>query len=184
MNLHFSFMKFLFIICCVGFCAGCVNSQQKEPDTVLTQILSSKPEQFGDILKHAEKHRLQILYTQIDRDANNHPSFQSFSYRTNTTDYFYPASTVKQPAAILALEKLNNLKIAGLDKYTSLRIDSAAAGQSAVTADSSSESGLPTIAHYIKRYLSSATMTHLTACLNFWGSSISMRHSGKKDIRI
>ncbi|MDP3580738.1 MAG: serine hydrolase, partial [Ignavibacteria bacterium] len=49
------------------------------------------------------------------------------------------------------LEKLNNLKIKGLDKYTPLRIDSIRVPQTKVTADTSSESGLPTIANYIKK---------------------------------
>jgi hypothetical protein len=118
---------------------------------VLIQILKSNPELFGNILENAEKYKLQILYTQIDRDKNNNPRFTSYSYRLNKTDYFYPASTVKLPAAILALEKLNNLHITGLNKYTSLKIDSAFSHQTGVNTDSTSENNLPSIAHFIKK---------------------------------
>ncbi|MEW6654418.1 MAG: serine hydrolase, partial [Bacteroidota bacterium] len=58
---------------------------------------------------------------------------------------------VKLPTALLALEKINKLKIKGLDKFTSLRIDSVRAPQTSVSADTSSESGLPTVANYIKK---------------------------------
>lgn len=69
----------------------------------------------------------------------------------NPGKYFYPASTVKFPAAVLALEKLNELDVKGLDKYTPLKIDSNFTAQTAVTMDSSSKSGFPTIANYIKK---------------------------------
>jgi hypothetical protein len=122
-----------------------------DPGNKLKQILKSNPELFGSILENAEKYKLQILYTQIDRDKDNTPHFTSYSYGLNKTDYFYPASTVKLPAAILALEKLNNLQITGLNKYTSLKIDSAFSHQTSVNTDSTSENNLPSIAHFIKQ---------------------------------
>jgi len=123
----------------------------KNNANLIEQLLQSRPDLFGEILKKVEKHEIQILYTKIDRDQNNRPSFRSYSYRVNSKEYFYPASLVKLPAAFLALEKLNDLGIKDLNKYTSLRIDSAYAGQTAVTFDSSAASYLPSIAHYIKK---------------------------------
>jgi len=46
---------------------------------------------------------------------------------------------------------LNNLEIDGLNKYTPLKIDSARRGQSCVAADTTSETGLPSIANYVKK---------------------------------
>ncbi|MBW7468387.1 class A beta-lactamase-related serine hydrolase [Pontibacter aydingkolensis] len=120
---------------------------------MVQKIMKQHPEQFQQILDQPEKYRVQVLYTQIDRDAQNNPQFTSYTYRLNPKEYFYPASTVKLPAAALALEKLNELNIKGVDKYTALKIDSAYAGQSAVATDSSSENNLPSIAHYIKKLL-------------------------------
>ena len=108
---------------------------------------------FDEILNHPDHYRLQILYTRIDRDDANRPSFTSKQFNVQTDRYFYPASSIKLPAAVLALEKLNRLGIDGLDRYTSLRIDSAYGGQTAVTADPSAPDSLPTIAHYIKKIL-------------------------------
>ena len=77
---------------------------------VVEGILETHPEWFADVLARADEHRLQILYTQIDRDVENRPSFRSHGYRLAPDRYFYPASTVKLPAAALALEKLNELR--------------------------------------------------------------------------
>ena len=103
------------------------------------------------VLAAATKHEVQILYTQIDRDAANRPHFTQHEYRVNPEDYFYPASTIKLAGALLALEKLNQLSIAGLDRHAPVRIDSASSGQTAVREDPTAPDGLPTIAHYIRK---------------------------------
>ena len=120
---------------------------------LIEKILKKQPDKFGEILKNPEKYRVQILYTQIDRDAQNEPHFTSYAYRLNPVEYFYPASTVKLPGALVALEKLNALNIPGLNKYTPLQIDSAYAGQSTVKTDSTSKNQLPSVAHYIRKIL-------------------------------
>lgn len=80
----------------------------QQPDTVfLKKLLNEHPELFSGILNHPTQNEVQILYTQIDRDKNNVPHFTSFSYRLNANRYFYPASTVKLPTAIFALDKIN-----------------------------------------------------------------------------
>lgn len=120
-------------------------------NNIIEKLLKDKPDKFGEVLSNIDSFEVQIIYTQISRDKNNFPSFKTYKYRVNPKDYFYAASTVKLPTALMALEKLNNLKIKGLDKYTPLRIDSTRAPQTSVIADTSSESGLPTIANYIKK---------------------------------
>jgi hypothetical protein len=143
---------YLGLICCITM-ASCAGSRQvtSKQTSMIEKILDNKPEQFKTILDNPEKYRLQILYTQIDRDEQNQPHFTSYTYRVNPEEYFYPASTVKLAGAVLALEKLNELGIAGLDKYTPLQVDSAYAGQSPVRDDSTSADGQASIAHYIKK---------------------------------
>ncbi|MDX5422725.1 MAG: class A beta-lactamase-related serine hydrolase [Hymenobacteraceae bacterium] len=128
-------------------------AQTVKKKKVVEKIMKQHPEHFRKILEQPEKYRVQVLYTQIDRDAENNPHFTSYSYRLDPKEYFYPASTVKLPAALVAMEKLNELSVEGLDKYTPLKVDSAYSGQSAVEADSSAENNLPTLAHYIKKIL-------------------------------
>jgi hypothetical protein len=123
-------------------------------DTVfLKKLLESHPELFSHILNHPTHNEVQILYTQIDRDDKNMPHFKSFSYRLNASHYFYPASTVKLPTAIFALEKLNELNIKGFDRRATMITDSAFAGQTGVKIDTSSKNGLPSIDNYIKKIL-------------------------------
>jgi len=131
-----------------------IELHAQQPDTIfLKSLLESHPELFGGILKHPTQNEVQILYTQIDRDAKNQPHFTQYSYRLNANRYFYPASTVKLPTAIFALEKINELKISGLSRKTTMLTDSAFAGQSKVTKDTSSANGLPSLENYIKKIL-------------------------------
>ncbi|MDB5285623.1 MAG: hypothetical protein JWR05_572 [Mucilaginibacter sp.] len=130
------------------------SAKAQQPDTVfLKNMLQSHPELFSGILNHPTQNEVQILYTQIDRDAKNAPHFRSFSYRLNPKRYFYPASTVKLPTVIFALEKLNELKTKGLSKYSKMLTDSSFTSQTKVLSDSSSENGFPSIENYIKKIL-------------------------------
>ncbi|MCY3667408.1 MAG: serine hydrolase [Gemmatimonadetes bacterium] len=117
--------------------------------TLLESLL--RPNPICAPVLSADKHEVQILYTQIDRDADNRPHFTRHEYRVNPQDYFYPASAIKLAGALLALEKLNQLGMAGVDRHTPVRIDSAASGQTAVREDPTAPNGLPTIAHYIRK---------------------------------
>ena len=126
----------------------------QQPDTVfLKTLIESHSEVFEHVLHHPSHNEVQVLYTQIDRDEHNVPHFKSFSYRLNPNRYFYPASTVKLPTAIFALEKLNKLNIKGFTVKSTMITDSAFARQTKVTKDTSSKSGLPSIEHYIKKIL-------------------------------
>ncbi len=118
---------------------------------ILQKILKEQGTSFDSILNNPEKYQVQIIYTQINRNAQNEPSFKTFSYGLDTNLYYYPASTVKMPAAFLALEKINDLKIKGLDSNTPFFTGAVSAPQTAVQVDSSAENLLPSVAHYIKK---------------------------------
>ena len=125
---------------------------QPKTDTLLQNILSNNGSSlFQKVLQQKDSFRLQIIYTQINRDKHNNPSFKNYYFNTDSNLYFNPASTVKLPLALLALEKLNNLHIKGVNKYTALQIDSNYQNQTAVGFDSTAQNNLPSIAHYIKK---------------------------------
>ncbi len=96
-------------------------------------------------------HQVQILYTQIEREGDNRARFRTFSYGLDTSLYFYPASTVKMPVAFLALERLNDLDIKGLDKDTWMRHKAGSPPQTAVKMDTTSQNWFPSVGHYIKK---------------------------------
>jgi len=112
----------------------------------LQDILNQHKKVFGDILDRPDHYELQIIYTQIDRSADNTPSFHSYQYGVDTNRYFYPASTVKLPTAVAALEKLNQLQIMGLDKNTPMRTGAGTPPQISVFLDTTAENVLPSVA--------------------------------------
>ncbi|MGG7664895.1 serine hydrolase [Dyadobacter sp. BHUBP1] len=120
---------------------------------MLEKLMRSRPELFGKILNHPQKNQVQILYTQIDRDANNVPHFKSYSYNLDDLHYFFPASTVKLPTVIFALEKLNELKIKGLSRASTMITGADFTKQTHVDKDSSAANGMPSLEHYIKKIL-------------------------------
>lgn len=126
---------------------------QKIDTLFIEKLLSENPQAFKGVLNHPTKNEVQILYTQVKRDKNNRPSFNSFGYRLDPSHYFYPASTVKLAAVIFALEKVNDLKIKGLNANTWMITDSAFTNQTTVNSDPTAESGKPSIAHYVKKIL-------------------------------
>ena len=117
----------------------------------LQAIMRQHPEQFKPILDKRKAFEVQIIYTQINRDQNNKPEFKTYYYNVDTGRYFYPASTVKFPMALLALEKLNALQNPLINKFTPIFHDSVYSGQSWSRADTTAEGGVPFIAHYIKK---------------------------------
>ncbi len=138
------------IIAIIFFSVHMSSNAQQYPG--LQQILESKGSPtLREILADHKRFRYQLIYTRIDRDRNNKPSFTDQLLGVDTGLYFNPASTVKMPLAFLALEKLNRLNIKGLDKYTPMLTDSAYSGQTAVWNDSSAADGMPSIAHYIRK---------------------------------
>ena len=145
-------MKKIYVFFLVIF-PSIMSSAQKINTDLLLKLMATKPEQFKKLLDNTDKYRLQILYTQIDRDKKNHPKFTTFGYRINNSEYFYPASTVKFPASALALEKINNLKIKGLTKETVMLTGAEYERHTPVAKDSTAENGLPSVAHYIKKIL-------------------------------
>lgn len=135
-----------------SFFTSC-ETKVKEDEQLLERLMNQKPNQYGRILQSKDSFEVQIIYTQINRDENNYPRFKSFYFNADSARYFYPASTVKLPLVLLSLEKLKQLNIKGLGKNTPMFHDSAYSGQQSVTKDSTSETGLPSIAHYAKKIL-------------------------------
>lgn len=117
----------------------------------LEDIFQKGSESFQNVLKNRDLHKIQIRLTRIDRNNKNEPSFKHFAFFNNSNEYFYPASTVKFPIALLAIEKINELNISGLTIHSTMVTDSAADGQDNVYQHPQAGDGRPSIAHYIKQ---------------------------------
>ncbi len=130
------------------FCCFTAAAQQRTDKFLEKLLLEHASPRLKHILQHPDSFQVQLIYTQIDRDAQNRPKFKHYYYQVDRKKYFNPASAVKMPLAFLALEKLNGL---GIDKYTPMLTDSGYTGQTRVWADTSSANGLPSVANYIKK---------------------------------
>lgn len=120
-------------------------------DSFLVNILNKYPQYFDSVLKNRKAWNVQIIYTQINRDKNNEPAFTNYYFNVDSSKYFYPASTVKLPIALLALQKLNELNNTGITKNTSMITEADYSGQTASYNDPQTADGRPTIESYIKR---------------------------------
>src|SRR5271154_2040149 len=85
------------------------SNSSARTDIMLEKLLNQYPEYFSRIMQNPDSFKVQIIYTQINRDAHNNPSFTNYYYHVDSNKYFYPASTVKLPVALLALQKINEL---------------------------------------------------------------------------
>ena len=125
---------------------------QPRTDTFLTNLFATNSTPvFQEVIRHPETYRLQIIYTRINRDKHNIPSFRNYYFRVDSTEYFNPASTVKLPLALLSLEKINKLNNLNVTKFTAMQFDSAYSGQTREWNDNTSETGYPFVAHLIKK---------------------------------
>lgn len=114
-------------------------------------LLKSRKAAVAKVFRDAAAHRLQLIYTRIDRDKQQGPHFTDFQFGIGRGWYCYPASTVKLPTAVLALEKLNDLQIPGVNRHTPMFTRSLPGVNPGVLHDYSAAGKLPSISHYIKK---------------------------------
>lgn len=150
-------------------------------------LSSNKDPLFQKVITHPGTYRLQIIYTQINRDKNNVPSFKNYFFHYDPNLYFNPASMVKMPLAFLSLEKLNSLKEKGIDKFTIIQFDSSQPWQTSMHQDASAKNGMPSIAHFIKRAFLISENDPYNRMYQFLGQGYinrSLHNKGYKDVRI
>lgn len=142
-------MKKLLFLFAVSF--WIISCQSKEP-VLFEEGLEDYPT-LKKVISDTSKFQVQIIYTQIDRNEHGNPLFTDHSINLNDNHYFYPASTVKLPIALLALEWLEEQNIEGLTLETTMLTDSVRHSQLPAFNDSTAQNGLPSIGHYIKKIL-------------------------------
>lgn len=164
------------------------STAQSRTDKFLTDIFSSsKDSLFQSVIHQPEIYRCQIIYTQINRNKNNFPSFTNYYYNYDSLQYFNPASTVKMPLAFLSLEKLNMLKNKGVNMFTPMQYDSGYSRQVVLYKDSTAENGLPSIAQFIRKAFLVSDNDAYTRMYEFVGQQTINRRlheMGYPDLRI
>jgi hypothetical protein len=121
---------------------------------LLDSLMKTNPGFFEAYYNFGNYYRIQIIYTQIDRDEKGNPTFINHTWRLKPEEYFNPASFVKVPAAIFAMEKVNNeLSKYGVTKYSPMFFEKNTECETAQAWDSTCICLYPNIAHFIKRSL-------------------------------
>ena len=102
-------------------------------------------------------------------------------------DYFYPASTVKLPVVLLALQRLNELKDKSINRNTTMITEKAFSGQTAVYNDPTAMDGRPSVAQYIKEILLVSDNDAYNRLYEFLGQeyiNTEMKKKGYADVQI
>ncbi|ATL46349.1 hypothetical protein COR50_03700 [Chitinophaga caeni] len=128
-----------------------VRAQERNSKFLKQLIYEQASPALKHILAHPDSFQYQLIYTKIDRGRDNRPQLSNYYLNVDSTRYFNPASTVKLPTVLLALEKVHRLPVKGIDKYTTMLTDSGYSRQTEVAEDSSAEDGLPSIAQYARK---------------------------------
>lgn len=134
----------LLVFACITSSSTCQHSFELERAILQDPVLKR-------IHDHRDDYEVQIRYTQIDRDKNGKPSFTSYDYHVDSLFYFYPASTIKMPIAILAMQKIRALAQESskpLDIYTPMYHFGARPPQSDYVLDETTGK-VPCIADYV-----------------------------------
>jgi len=132
-----------------------VMSQTSEEKSVdfLSSFMREKLPHFSFIFANPTKYRLQVIYTQVNRDVKNHPTLISYYYRKLPDEFISPASMVKLPLSLLALERLYSLKDLGVTKDTRFLTDCTFICQDANRKEPLSNDSLPTLSSCLTKAL-------------------------------
>lgn len=120
-------------------------------DNFFHQLFSQYPELFDTVLQQKKEYRLQIIYTEINRNKDGLPAFTTHTFDVDSY-YYYTASMVKLPASILSLEKLHQLQQYGATMNHRMVLDTLLCD--GLNRDNTMQSApVTSIAQYIKEML-------------------------------
>jgi hypothetical protein len=126
-----------------------IQKSKQQTDPFLKELLLKNPGNFEKVLSDPGKYRLQVVYSRIDRNRYGKAYFTDYHFNVDPDLYFYPASTIKMPIALLAMEKLR--KETPADLQSTMITMASEPWQTAVLNDPLTIDGRPNIAQYVKK---------------------------------
>lgn len=94
----------------------------------IEQALSAGTPAISKVMANLAQHEVQVLFTEVTRMQDGSTVFQDDEFQVTDRRYHYPASTVKFPVALLALEKLQEDD--RIDRYTRFTVMGESSGSS------------------------------------------------------
>lgn len=123
-------------------------------ERLLDSLLRAHPERFDSLVAKADEFEIQIIYTQIDRDPQNWPSFRQHTWHVDSSRYFNPASLVKLPIAVAALEKIHQYEAQGITAASPMATGTAYRCQTPVRNPFNKDPDrVASVANYVRRML-------------------------------
>ena len=95
---------YLIILTFILSLTSCKTENSNE--NLLELALASNKAAIKRVMDSLDQYEVQIRYTRINR-AGDSINFTDYDFQVNKDNYFYPASTVKFPIAVMALERLH-----------------------------------------------------------------------------
>ncbi len=111
--------RYFFVLFGLCFLFSCESEESVAIDP-LAQALASEHPKIKKVMDDYDLHNLQIKLTRIDRIGDS-VVFKDYDFQVDSTRYFYPASTVKFPIAMLTLAKLNGIE--GMNRNTNFFVE-------------------------------------------------------------
>ncbi len=99
-------MKHIYIIFLI-LLIGCENPIEK--------VVNTDNDIIKPVIDSINKYEVQIMYTQVDTSESGEIILKDYTYNVDKNAYFYPASTIKLPIAILAAEYIEKQENISLD---------------------------------------------------------------------
>lgn len=93
-----TYLLYLVVAICIFSCTS------KNP---LEKALNSDNLKISQVMDSIAKYEVQVLFTEVEETAQG-ISFKDYTFQVDDSTYFYPASSVKFPIVVLALEKLGH----------------------------------------------------------------------------
>lgn len=149
MKMHCNIIGFVGLLFLV---LSCKTKTPGTPDLISEIISKSEDSLLKAVWSRRDHYNLQISYSQIQTHENGSTDFKTWMYPEQAPSYFYPASTVKLPLAILAMQKLRTLQKQGvpITHETPFKLYNSSM-QIVKAVDSTHEKGWLTIGHLIKK---------------------------------
>ncbi len=182
-------LRYLFLIWTIlsGFSVYGQGNLTRPNSPLLTQILSNGTPQFFNVISAPEKYRYQIVYTKINRNNKGRPVLENHYFNYSRNQFLYPASLVKLPTCMLALQKMQSLKKQRVSLTSGMVTDTADYCQTTMQWDSTQMNLRPSMEGYIKRMMLVSDNEAYNRTYEFLGYNYIQENLQKKglgDVRI
>lgn len=131
-----------------------IQSQILFSQNPVDSILQARKSAFASYIPDYSKYKLQVVFTTVKHiPGEKTPILTTHAWGTVINNYFYPASLIKFPLVLLAIEKIQQLDSLGVQLFSPLQFDAGCHCRKEVLRDSTSENKFPSVGHYIKKIM-------------------------------